>query len=169
MKSNLTKVALTLSLAATLSACFHNDDDDVMPMPNSSPVAVSVDLITQADVALVDSASASDVDGDTLTFSVAAEPMMGSLTLETDGSFSYVPNATYTGMDSFQFSVSDGVTSADTGTINITVEAQVVSFANYSRTVFAQALTDTPLPTNGRDFTQDVVDPDAYNDLLANP
>ena len=165
MNSNLTKVALILSLATVLGAC--NDDDE--PTPNRSPVAMSVDLITQADVELVDSASASDADGDMLTYSVATEPMMGTLSLETDGSFSYLPNATFTGMDSFQFSVTDGVTNTSTGTVNITVEAQVVSFANYSRAAFAQQPTDEPLPTNGRDFTQDVEDPDAYADFLANP
>ncbi|MFT5312215.1 MAG: hypothetical protein ACI8Z9_000692, partial [Paraglaciecola sp.] len=93
MNSNLTKVALILSLATFVSAC--NDDDDIV-MFNSSPVAQSAQLTTQADIELSGKATASDADGDMLSFSVALEPQMGTLSFATDGSFTYLPNATFT-------------------------------------------------------------------------
>jgi hypothetical protein len=166
MNSNLTKVALILSLATFVSAC--NDDDDIV-MFNSSPVAQSAQLTTQADIELSGKATASDADGDMLSFSVALEPQMGTLSFATDGSFTYLPNATFTGTDSFQFNVADAGFYGDTGTISITIEAQTLSFASYSRAAFAQQETDKPLVTNGRVFTQDVEMTNAYDDLLMQP
>jgi hypothetical protein len=96
---------------------------------------------------------------------LAEAPTQGTLTIDADGLFTYQPDATATGADSFSFTVSDVSTqyasASDTATVNITIEKQIVSFASYSRLVFAQNETDTPLPTNRRDFTQDVTNPDA--------
>jgi VCBS repeat-containing protein len=158
---------LALSIGVLLMGC-GSDDGEPIPV-NTSPAAVSVDLITQADIAIVDMVSGTDADGDPLSFSVAEEPKLGTLSLDADGSFTYQPNATVTGTDSFSYTVSDDAFGSDTATVNITIESQIVSFASYSRLVFAQNETDTPLPTNGRDFTQDVADANAYDDLLMTP
>lgn len=162
--------SLALSIGVLLMGCGSGYDDDDSAAVNTPPVALSVDLITQADTAIVDMLSGTDADGDTLNFSIAEQPTQGTLTIGADGSFTYQPNATVTGTDSFSFTVSDVSTqyasASDTGTVNITIESQIVSFASYSRLVFLQNETDTPLPTNGRDFTQDVTDPNAFDDLL---
>ena len=42
------------------------------------------------------------------------------MTLNADGSFTYVPNAGFTGTDSFSFQVTDGATPV-TGTMQVTV------------------------------------------------
>lgn len=163
---------LALSIGALLMSCGDSYDDEPTAV-NTPPVAVSIDLITQADVAIVDMLSGTDADGDSLSFAVADAPIQGTVTIDADGSFTYQPNATVTGNDSFSFTVSDVsnqyASASDTATVNITIEKQIVSFANYSRLVFAQNETDTPLPTNGRDFTQDVINPNAFDDLLIAP
>lgn len=67
----------------------------------------------------------SDDDGDTLTYSVIDNVTHGSLTLNSDGSFSYTPNTTYSGPDSFTFEACDGTTCtsviADSGGTNPSV------------------------------------------------
>jgi VCBS repeat-containing protein len=159
-----TNTYLALSIGVLLMGC---GSDDGTPIPvNTSPVAVSVDLITQADTPIVDVVTGTDADGDPLSFAVDEAPKLGVLSLDADGSFTYQPNATVTGTDSFSYTLSDDAFGSDTGTVNITIESQIVSLASYSRLVFAQNETDTPLPTNGRDFTQDVTDPNAFDDLL---
>jgi len=163
MQFTKTNTCLAISIGVLLMGC--SDDGDGIPV-NTDPVAVSVDLITQADVAIVDMLSGTDADDDPLSYAVAEEPTQGTVTIDADGQFTYQPNSTVTGTDSFSFTVSDDAFGTDTGTVNITIEKQVVSFSSYSRTVFAQNETDKPLPTNGRDFTQDVTDPNAYDDLL---
>ena len=64
-----------------------------------------------------------DADGHTLTAAVVAGPTNGTLTLNTDGSFSYVPNANFVGSDSFTYKANDGTASSNTATVTITVSA----------------------------------------------
>ncbi len=60
-------------------------------------------------------------DGDVLIVTGATQPAQGSVATAADGSFTYTPNAGYVGSDSFQYSVSDGV-STSTQTVTIEVE-----------------------------------------------
>jgi|GEM_PF-1094673 len=65
-----------------------------------------------------------DVNGNTLTSTVSASPAKGKVTLNSNGSFTYVPNAGVTGSDTFRYRVSDGVAeSIATVTINFTTAA----------------------------------------------
>ena len=160
MYSQILKMTAVGVLSLSLTACFDDDND------NRAPTTVSVDLTTQADTPLVDMATAADADNDVLTYSIVTQPVNGQVTLDSDGQFTYVPNATVTGSDSFVFGVTDGSSPVVNGTVGITIEALQVGFSSYSRTVFAQNEGDAPLPVNGRVFTQDVVDANAYDDLL---
>lgn len=65
-----------------------------------------------------------DADFDPLTVStvVATEPLNGSVTLSQDGSFSYTPQANFTGIDSFRYQVSDDSGATATATVRLTVE-----------------------------------------------
>ncbi|HKI04918.1 MAG TPA: Ig-like domain-containing protein [Thermoanaerobaculia bacterium] len=68
-----------------------------------------------------------DVDGPATATVVAASGASangGSFTINTDGSFHYVPAAGFTGTDSFTYQVTDTVTPT-TGTINIMVSQRV--------------------------------------------
>ena len=49
-----------------------------------------------------------DVDGDAINYSVVSYPTKGSLQLNANGSFSYMPNQEAEGWDSFKFKISDG-------------------------------------------------------------
>ena len=62
-----------------------------------------------------------DVDGDDLTAIVASEPSNGTLVLNSDGTFTYTPNADFSGTDSFTYRVSDGTDTSSPVTVEITV------------------------------------------------
>ena len=62
----------------------------------------------------------SDGDGDALTASVATGVAHGVLNLTANGSFTYTPDADFSGSDSFTYSVSDG-TASRTASVTITV------------------------------------------------
>ena len=54
---------------------------------------------------------------------LVADPSHGTLTLNTNGSFSYTPTAGYDGPDSFTYKVNDGSLDSDVATVNLTVNA----------------------------------------------
>jgi VCBS repeat-containing protein len=68
-------------------------------------------------------ALASDINGDALTFSAVTQPAHGTLTVNSDGTYSYSPNAGFSGADSFTFKANDGTLDSNVGTFNITVSA----------------------------------------------
>ena len=62
-----------------------------------------------------------DVDGDALSAVLESGPTQGTLTLNPDGSFTYVPAADYTGSDSFVYHATDGTTSSAAVSVSIDV------------------------------------------------
>ena len=91
---------------------------------NSAPVASNASVTTNEDTDYSGTLSASDVDGDSLTYSVLASPSNGTATVtdSSSGTYTYSPTANYNGSDSFTFTASDG-TLLDTATVSITVNA----------------------------------------------
>src|SRR5262249_4376768 len=63
----------------------------------------------------------SDADGDTLTVTDHTDPSHGNLSINTDGSFTYTPDANYNGSDSFDYTIDDGHGAADSATVSITI------------------------------------------------
>jgi VCBS repeat-containing protein len=142
-------------------------DKKVPPIvQNTAPTTITVNLITQTEIPITDMLNATDEDGDNLTFNLDKQGMLGVVTVGNNGKFTYQPNNEVTDSDSFTYTVTDGVNPAVTGMVNITIEAQEVSFENFSRAAFNQQPTDEPLAINGRVFIQDVENPTAYDDLL---
>ncbi len=66
-------------------------------------------------------ANDSDADGDVLTFSVVSGPANGTLTLNTDGSFTYTHDGGETPSDSFTYQVDDGFGGVDNAVVSLTV------------------------------------------------
>ncbi|MDQ0465710.1 VCBS repeat-containing protein [Caulobacter ginsengisoli] len=88
---------------------------------NDAPAAADASASTNEDTAVTGSVHATDADGDSLTYGVASTTQHGSLSLNSDGSYTYTPNANYHGSDSFDFSVSDGHGGTDYGHVTINV------------------------------------------------
>jgi VCBS repeat-containing protein len=96
--------------------------------PNGAPVADDDQYAVSEDNVLVIAADGvldndSDDDGDTLTASLVADASNGNVTLNSDGSFSYVPDAQFNGVDSFTYAANDGQINSLPATVSITVNA----------------------------------------------
>ncbi|MHB8973083.1 MAG: cadherin domain-containing protein, partial [Pirellulaceae bacterium] len=63
-----------------------------------------------------------DVDGDVLTALLVTNVAHGSLALNSNGSFTYVPAPTFSGTEQFTYVVTDGNLSSDAVTVTIVVE-----------------------------------------------
>jgi Ca2+-binding RTX toxin-like protein len=75
---------------------------------------------------LVNNGNGPDSDANNHTLTVLAGvygTANGSVTINTDGSFVYTPNAGYVGGDTFDYTVEDGFGGSDTGTVNLTINA----------------------------------------------
>ncbi len=82
------------------------------------------DIKTDEDMAVVGQVVASDVDGDTLTWSLSSKPANGIVVLDdSTGSYTYTPNANFFGDDSFDVIVTDGHGATTTQTIKIAVNS----------------------------------------------
>ncbi len=64
---------------------------------------------------------ASDAEGDPIDYALAAPASHGSVTVNADGSFDYLPAQNYNGSDSFMFSVSDNQGGSQNYRLDITV------------------------------------------------
>jgi hypothetical protein len=73
---------------------------------------------------------ANDSDVDTVLFTAVKDsnPAQGSLTFNTDGSFTYTPTAT--GSPSFTYKANDGQVNSNVATVSITVNANTIPTAN---------------------------------------
>ena len=107
----------TYVILLTVNDGLQSSSDDVTVTvtsgSNSDPVANNDSYSTNEDVALTVTAPGVlgndiDSDGDSLIASVASGPSHGSLALQTNGSFTYTPDANYNGSDSFTYTASDG-------------------------------------------------------------
>jgi VCBS repeat-containing protein len=116
---------------------------------HSAPVAADNSYNTSEDTALTVAAAGvlgndTDAEGDSLTASLVTGPAHGTLTLNTNGSFTYTPAANYHGSDSFTYRAYDGSAYSGVATVSLTVnavnDAPVAAADSYS-TPMGTALT----------------------------
>jgi Ca2+-binding RTX toxin-like protein len=69
-----------------------------------------------------------DAEGDLLSVSLVSGPSHGSLSLNSDGSFSYTPFLAFVGYDSFTYYANDGLQNSNLATANLTVNDGPNSF-----------------------------------------
>jgi gliding motility-associated-like protein len=97
------------------------------PITNNPPVAIiDINTIIQGDTATGNvSTNDFDIDGDNITLDTVpvTNPVNGTVTITANGGYTYVPNPTFTGLDSFTYVIcDDGIPSlCDTATVYINV------------------------------------------------
>lgn len=112
---------LLTSESATVTVAVHSVNDT--PVANADSYSgLEDEPLTSTAVAGV-LANDSDVDGDALSASVTAAPANGTLVLNADGSFTYVPHADFFGTDSFTYVVHDGWEDSQPASATIAVTA----------------------------------------------
>jgi VCBS repeat-containing protein len=98
---------------------------NVTPL-NDAPVALNDAYTINEDTALMVTlpgilANDSDVDGDALTAALVANVTRGTLVFNPNGSFTYMPNTNYHGVDTFTYRATDGVLTSAVATVTITI------------------------------------------------
>ncbi|MCY6381796.1 tandem-95 repeat protein [Hoeflea prorocentri] len=102
----------------------------------------------------------SEIGGDAKTFAVETDPANGHVVMETDGSYTYTPNANFFGTDSFTYRVTlatDGGQLTDTATVEITIDLVNDAPTLEAPLADVSSAEDTPL-----EFS---IPPDAFADI----
>nr|WP_241879484.1 Ig-like domain-containing protein [Psychrobacter sp. PraFG1]UNK06295.1 Ig-like domain-containing protein [Psychrobacter sp. PraFG1] len=98
-----------------------NTVNEVNEAPTASNTTITATEDTDATGSLPE---ASDVDGDAVTYAAGTTaPVNGSVTIGSDGTYTYTPNANFNGTDSFSYIVNDGNGGTNEYTVDVTVEA----------------------------------------------
>ena len=105
------------------------------PPTNNAPVATDVAALIRPAETASGTLTATDRDGDSLTFAVVGVPSNGTVSLSGTGdeNFTYTPNGAFAGVDTFTFNASDGTDTSNTATVTITVNTPpTVDAASYT-------------------------------------
>ena len=108
--------SLSSSASVTLVVAGVND------APVSATASIAVDEDTRASGRLP---GASDPDGDSVSYTQASGPSHGTVTIENNGQYTYVPAANYFGEDAFAFRVSDPAGASSAYLVAVTVRGMV--------------------------------------------
>ncbi|QLG89639.1 retention module-containing protein [Chitinibacter bivalviorum] len=112
----------TSTATVTVGVTPVNDPPVLLNPENLAPLGDDVSVTTPEDTPVGGKLAATDVDGDTLTFSLTGnQPAHGTVTVNADGTWLYTPNTNYNGPDSFTALVDDGKGGTDTLVVNIGV------------------------------------------------
>ena len=118
--------------------------------PNRPPLASPDSYQTPIDTQLLVNAGSgvlandTDQDGDDLTAILVADVSNGTLSLASDGSFTYDPTTSYDGPDGFTYKANDGALDSNTASVTLTVGDPPA--ASYPNTPSEVGITDAACP-----------------------
>ncbi|SDK52451.1 VCBS repeat-containing protein, partial [Pseudomonas delhiensis] len=142
-------------LAPNLAPSFVDDQGNAL---------AGLQLSTAEDTLLQGAFQARDPNGDSLTYSLARGPANGSLIVNADGTWQYLPNPDYNGADSFVVTVTDNRGASSSLTVDIGVSA--VNDAPVASGSYGTTLVDTPANDSFADIRGQLQASDVDGDQL---
>ncbi len=137
-------------------------DDDAYSVDEDNVLNVAAPGVLDGDT---------DGDGDPITAALVTGPVNGVLLLNSDGSFTYTPNAHFNGIDTFTYQADDTLELSNIATVTVTVAA-----VNDAPTADAQLVStdedvDLPITLTGSDIDGDpltfvIVTPPSNGNLI---
>jgi len=88
------------------------------PTANNKTYQVSINNASLTGNIITDAPADTDPENDPITFVSSSSPS-NSITIVSDGNFTYIPNTNFCGIDSFDYNITDGRGGNDTATITI--------------------------------------------------
>ena len=123
---------------------------------NDAPVASGYNYSIGEDTALnVTGIHAIDIDSSSLTTIMVSAPTHGTVTANGDGTFQYIPNADYNGVDSFSYKVNDGVLDSNVADVSIQVTS-VNDSPSFSLAANTLVVNEDAAPQVIPGFAQDI-------------
>ena len=134
---------------------------------NDAPVANDDTYSTNEDVQLVQLVPGIlgndiDVENDVLTITLLTDVVNGTLSLNSDGSFTYIPTEDFNGTDEFTYTINDGALDSNIATVTITVipvndapiaDPLAFSVANAGTSIGSLTASDIDVPADTLEFS----------------
>lgn len=108
---------VTITISSENDAPIADDDAFTTPVEQALSIGAVTGVI----------ANDNDADGDSLTAMLQTSPANGTVALSGDGSFTYTPNGTFHGTDTFTYLANDGTVDSNEATVTITVNSAAVA------------------------------------------
>jgi len=99
----------------------------------------------------------SDADGNSLIAVIVTNPSNGTVVLNSDGRFTYTPNANFNGTDTFTYKANDGLSFSNVATVTVNVTA-----VNDAPTATIQTIAPTEDTTYSGTLTSSDIDSSAF-------
>lgn len=110
---------LLTSTSATISLTINPVNDT--PVANTATLTAMGNSVVSSGNVSTGALTASDIDGDTLTFTLVTPPVHWLLSMTSTGYLSYTPALGYIGADTFTYRVNDGTVNSTNTVVNINV------------------------------------------------
>jgi VCBS repeat-containing protein len=123
---------------------------------NTAPVASGAAETVSEDTAKTITLSATDAEGNALTYAIVANPSHGTVTLSGNIA-EYTAAANYNGADSFTFKANDGTADSNVATVSLTVSPVNDTPAADSQTVTTDEDTAKSIALTGSDIDLDAL------------
>lgn len=101
---------------------------------NDAPVARDDSATTEQDAAVTINVLGNDfdVDGDMLTVDSVTQPATGEVVINLDSTLTFIPNADFSGTESFTYTIVDGNGGSDWATVTVDAQTAAVTTAHVS-------------------------------------
>ena len=113
------------SAPATVTITVNPENDAAVASDDTYTTPVNQALVINAALGVL--ANDNDIDGDSLTVTLQTSPTDGTVTLSGDGSFTYTPNGSFRGTDTFTYLANDGTVDSNEATVTITVNTAAIA------------------------------------------
>ena len=104
---------------------------------NLPPIVSDLFIVTEQGTSATGQVLASDPDGDSIVFRTNLQPLNGTVIINSDGIFTYIPNVGYVGQDNFSIIAEDAKGGQGFGTVFVTINQR----SNRSFTVLGTTVT----------------------------
>ena len=88
---------------------------------NIPPVSNNINFDTKVNTPYNGKLKSIDGDKDNLMYNIISPPVNGTLTLNNDGKYTYIPNKGFHGEDMFTYKSNDGISNSNTANVKITI------------------------------------------------